>query len=146
MFETSMGSFRDPKNGAPSIHRRELLRRAAALTIVLELGWPLRGLALPQAAPATGKPDSETSTLQARVRKIIVANLGVDEKDVIPTAKLKADLGADSLDIVELCMAIEEAFDLIIHDEEVCKWKLVSDVIATVQSGLEKKQPQPPHA
>jgi acyl carrier protein len=50
------------------------------------------------------------STIFEKLKKIIVDQLGVEEKDVIPTAKFAEDLGADSLDLVELIMAIEENF------------------------------------
>ena len=63
----------------------------------------------------------------------------MDQKDVVPTAALVADLGADSLDIVELCMALEEEFELEIHEEEVCKWKTVGDVIRLIKADLEKQ-------
>jgi acyl carrier protein len=49
-------------------------------------------------------------TIFERLKKIIVDQLGVEEKDVVPTAKFAEDLGADSLDLVELIMAIEENF------------------------------------
>jgi acyl carrier protein len=51
-----------------------------------------------------------TSTIFDRLKKIIVEQLGVEEGDVIPSAKFGEDLGADSLDLVELIMAIEENF------------------------------------
>jgi acyl carrier protein len=50
------------------------------------------------------------STIFDRLKKIIVDQLGVEEADVVPTAKFAEDLGADSLDLVELIMAIEEHF------------------------------------
>ncbi len=50
------------------------------------------------------------STIFERLKKIIVDQLGVEEADVVPTAKFADDLGADSLDLVELIMAIEEHF------------------------------------
>jgi acyl carrier protein len=50
------------------------------------------------------------ATIFDRVKKIIVDQLGVEEKEVVPTAKFADDLGADSLDLVELIMAIEEHF------------------------------------
>ena len=56
-----------------------------------------------------------------KVKQIIVEQLGVDENQVDPTASFVDDLGADSLDIVELVMAFEEAFDLDIPDDEAEK-------------------------
>ncbi|MDD5702264.1 MAG: acyl carrier protein [Dehalococcoidales bacterium] len=51
-----------------------------------------------------------SSAIYDKLKKIIVDQLGVEEKDVVPTAKFAEDLGADSLDLVELIMAIEENF------------------------------------
>ena len=50
------------------------------------------------------------ATVFERVKKIVVEQLGVDEKDVVPTARFVDDLGADSLDLVELIMSLEEEF------------------------------------
>src|SRR5580698_7047273 len=57
-------------------------------------------------------------SVEQKVKQIIVEQLGVDESQVDPTASFVDDLGADSLDIVELVMAFEEAFDLDIPDED----------------------------
>ncbi|MBU8907046.1 acyl carrier protein [Desertibacillus haloalkaliphilus] len=65
----------------------------------------------------------------ARVSKIIVDRLGVDEAEVKPEASFKDDLGADSLDVVELVMELEDEFDLEISDEEAEKISTVSDVV-----------------
>ena len=66
----------------------------------------------------------------SRVRKIIVERLGVDDEDVTPEASFVDDLGADSLDTVELVMAFEEAFDVQIPDEDAEK-------ILTVQNAVD---------
>ena len=58
------------------------------------------------------------ATVEERVKQIIVEQLGVDEAEVTPKASFVDDLGADSLDTVELVMAFEEAFDVEIPDEE----------------------------
>ena len=50
------------------------------------------------------------ATVLERVKKVVIEQLGVDEKDVVPTARFVDDLGADSLDLVELVMALEEEF------------------------------------
>ena len=63
-----------------------------------------------------------------RVKSIIVEQLGVNADEVIPTASFIEDLGADSLDIVELIMALEEEFDLEIPDEDAEKIQTVDDV------------------
>jgi len=69
-------------------------------------------------------------SVEQKVKQIIVEQLGVDEAQVDMTASFVDDLGADSLDIVELVMAFEEAFDLDIPDEDAEK-------IATVQNAVE---------
>jgi len=62
-----------------------------------------------------------------RLKKIIVAQLGVDEVDVKPEASFVDDLNADSLDLVELIMSLEEEFGMEISDEEAEKIKTVGD-------------------
>jgi acyl carrier protein len=61
------------------------------------------------------------ASVEERVKQIIVEQLGVDEAEVTPKASFVDDLGADSLDTVELVMAFEEAFDIEIPDEEAEK-------------------------
>jgi acyl carrier protein len=75
-----------------------------------------------------------TSTVAERVKQIIVEQLGVDENQVDPSASFVDDLGADSLDIVELVMAFEEAFDLDIPDEDAEKIKTVKDAIDYIEA------------
>ncbi|HCH02224.1 MAG TPA: acyl carrier protein [Vibrio sp.] len=70
------------------------------------------------------------SNIEERVRKIIVEQLGVDEAEVKNEASFVDDLGADSLDTVELVMALEEEFDTEIPDEEAEK-------ITTVQAAID---------
>ena len=68
-----------------------------------------------------------------KVKQIIVEQLGVDEAEVTPTAHFVDDLGADSLDIVELVMAFEEAFEIEIPDEDAEKITTVKDAIDYIQ-------------
>ena len=68
-------------------------------------------------------------TVFERVKKVIVDQLGVDESKVIEAAKLREDLGADSLDLVELIMAFEEEFGGEISDEEAQKIKTVGEAV-----------------
>lgn len=65
-----------------------------------------------------------------KVRDIIVETLGCDAERVTPKASLKDDLGADSLDSVELVMALEEAFDLSIEEEKLAEFLTVGDIVA----------------
>ncbi len=67
--------------------------------------------------------------VEDKVKQIIVEQLGVDEGEVTPSASFVDDLGADSLDTVELVMAFEEAFDIEIPDEDAEKIKTVKDSI-----------------
>ncbi len=71
--------------------------------------------------------------LEKRVKEIIVEQLGVEEEQVTPEASFIDDLGADSLDTVELIMAIEEEFDVEIPDEEAEKIITVKDAISYVK-------------
>ena len=72
--------------------------------------------------------------ITSRVKEIIVEQLGVAADEVVPEASFVEDLGADSLDIVELIMALEEEYQLEIPDEEAEKMKKVDDVIAYIES------------
>ena len=69
------------------------------------------------------------SAVADRVKKIVVENLSVSEDQVTPEARFIEDLGADSLDIVELIMAFEEEFSIEIPDEAAEKIKTVQDVV-----------------
>jgi acyl carrier protein len=85
------------------------------------------------------------ATVYERVKKIVVEQLGADEKDVVPTASFVDDLGADSLDLVEMIMAMEEEFStasskLEIPDEEAEKIVTVQDAVDYIKDqGIEDK-------
>ena len=72
-----------------------------------------------------------------KVKKIICEQLEVPEEDVILEASFSDDLGADSLDQVELVMAIEEKFNISITDEDAAKIKTVKDAIGQIKKYLE---------
>ena len=67
-------------------------------------------------------------SLEIKVRNILAEQLGVDLGEVTPDARILDDLGADSLDVVEMVMSIEEAFDIEIPDEDVEDLRTVADV------------------
>ena len=80
------------------------------------------------------------ASVEERVKQIIVEQLGVDEAEVTPTASFVDDLGADSLDTVELVMAFEEAFGIEIPDEDAEKIATVKDAVEYIQKhGSAKK-------
>jgi len=74
------------------------------------------------------------SDISTRVKKIIVEKLGVDEAEVTPEAHFTNDLGADSLDTVELIMEFEKEFNISIPDEEAEKIGTVGDTINYIEN------------
>ena len=72
-------------------------------------------------------------SIQEKVKDIIVEQLGVNPEQVIPEAKFIEDLGADSLDTVELVMAFEEEFEIEVPDEDAEKLQTVGDVYKYVE-------------
>jgi acyl carrier protein len=71
--------------------------------------------------------------VEERVKSIIVEQLGVDAEEVTPEASFVEDLGADSLDTVELIMAFEEEFGVEISDEDAEKIRKVKDAVAYIE-------------
>lgn len=78
------------------------------------------------------------STVESRVKKIVVEQLGVKEEEVNNSASFVDDLGADSLDTVELVMALEEEFDIEIPDEVAEKITTVQEAIEHISTHLEQ--------
>ena len=74
------------------------------------------------------------SDIQNRVKAIIVDKLGVDESEVTPGATFTNDLGADSLDTVELIMELEKEFNITIPDDQAEKITTVGDAISYVEA------------
>jgi acyl carrier protein len=94
------------------------------------------------ATPGVVRAGSETAdtggtirmaSVEERVKQIIVEQLGVDEGEVTPTASFVDDLGADSLDTVELVMAFEESFGIEIPDEDAEKIATVKDAVEYIE-------------
>ena len=73
------------------------------------------------------------STIESKVKSIIVDKLGVEESQVTPEASFAADLNADSLDTVELIMEFEKEFGISIPDDDTQKIKCVQDVIDYIE-------------
>ncbi|MCU0331480.1 MAG: acyl carrier protein [Candidatus Kapabacteria bacterium] len=74
------------------------------------------------------------STVAQKVTEIIVTKLGVEESEVTPAASFTNDLGADSLDTVELIMEFERAFNMQISDDDAAKIQSVGDAISYIES------------
>jgi len=76
------------------------------------------------------------SDISTKVKSIIVDKLGVEEKEVTPTASFTNDLGADSLDTVELIMEFEKEFNIAIPDEQAEKIATVGDAITYIEANV----------
>ncbi len=77
---------------------------------------------------------TDVSTVLERVTKVVVDRLGVEESEVKLEASFRDDLGADSLDVVELVMELEDEFDMEISDEDAEKIATVGDAISYIES------------
>ena len=80
------------------------------------------------------EPQVESMSIEDKVKKIIAEKLSVDLSEVVPEASFVDDLGADSLDLVELIMSMEEEFDIDISDEDAEQIATVKDAIAYIDS------------
>lgn len=78
----------------------------------------------------------EQEKVESRLKEIIAEQLGISEDEIVPEASFIEDLGADSLDIVELIMALEEEFDIEITDEEAEKIQTVQDAINFIMENI----------
>jgi acyl carrier protein len=108
---------------------------------VIHLLAILAGLAL-RRAPSTNANKGIFMTdkpIEEKVKDIIVEQLGVNPEQVTPTASFIEDLGADSLDIVELVMAFEEEFSVEVPDEDAEKLQTVGDVIKYIEEKASKQ-------
>jgi len=103
----------------------------------------------PDCSAAAGLPPREYTnrtnfmaekSIEEKVKDIIVEQLGVNPEQVTPQASFIEDLGADSLDIVELVMAFEEEFGVEVPDEDAEKLQTVGDVIKYIEEKSSKQQ------
>ena len=78
-----------------------------------------------------------TTDMESRVVDIIVEQLGATKEEIVPEASFIDDLGADSLDIVELVMAMEETFDIEIPDDDAEKIQTIGDAVSYLKDRLE---------
>ena len=75
--------------------------------------------------------------LEERISEMIIEQLGATKEEIVPEASFIDDLGADSLDIVELVMAMEETFDIEIPDDDAEKIQTIGDAVAYLRDRLE---------
>lgn len=78
-----------------------------------------------------------SDSLEEKVTEIIVEQLGATKEEIVPEASFIDDLGADSLDIVELVMAMEETFDVEIPDDDAEKIQTIGDAVSYLRNRLE---------
>jgi acyl carrier protein len=76
------------------------------------------------------------ATLQDRLHQLVSSQLGIELDEVVTEARILEDLGADSLDVVELVMALEEAFDIVVPDEDVEGMQTIGDVESYLEERL----------
>jgi acyl carrier protein len=88
----------------------------------------------PRRRPAGGNQNTMAEEIETKVREIISEQLGVAVDEVTPEASFIEDLGADSLDIVELVMALEEQYGMEISDEDAEKIRTVKDVVTYIEA------------
>jgi acyl carrier protein len=86
------------------------------------------------AGTVRGKVLSMSQDIFERVKKVTVEELGVKEEEVVESASFTEDLGADSLDVVELVMALEDEFGIDIPDDEVNNIKTVGDAVQYIKN------------
>lgn len=71
--------------------------------------------------------------IERRIQQILVENLGVDESECTPNSSLVDDLGCDSLDLVELVMSVEEAFEIEVAEDDAEKIRTVGDMVKYIE-------------
>lgn len=112
--------------------RRNFLARS-----VLSAFWMplmLTAQSTPKRPAGQKKTPPTPDAVAEKVKQIIAEQLGIDKAKIVPTARLMEDLGADSLDVVEVVMALEESFDINIDDQDCAKLHKVQEIIDYIRS------------
>ena len=121
------------RSGARAASRRE---RSAVDTAGAASGILRSAPVTSSHAGSRGGGERDGRPFELKVRNIVAEQLGVDLAEVRPDARILDDLGADSLDVVEMVMSLEEAFDIEVPDEDVEELRTVADVERYVASAL----------
>jgi acyl carrier protein len=113
------------------LSRRTFLGELGSTAVGVWEAALLGGTSLQAASPQTAKPSKNgpCDSIGSKVKQIVIEQLGVDETKVKPKARFVEDLGADSLDMVELIMAFEEAFQIEISDKDCETIKTVKEAV-----------------
>jgi acyl carrier protein len=115
---------------------------AIAISASATMGQKRSAKPSPKAQTQSSKSDCKTNLsreIEHKVKQIIIDELGVDEAEVTASARFIDDLGADSLDTVELVMRLEEEFNIEIPDEDAEKLNRVCDVLKYLEKRLTKR-------
>ncbi|MBZ5720450.1 MAG: acyl carrier protein [Acidobacteriia bacterium] len=125
--------------------RRKFLSWSTVTAAAFTASVFLRGTAATAAPPQKTSDPPQKDPVAEKVQKIVVEQLEVDEAKVVPSARFIEDLGADSLDVVELVMAFEEAFDINISDEDAEKMHTVGNAIDYIKAHAKPAEKPKPH-
>ena len=82
----------------------------------------------------------ESGEILEKLKPILTEGLGIDESKIVPDAKLVEDLGADSLDVVDLIAAAQDEFDIEIKDEDIEEIKTIDDIISCISRLVESNE------
>ena len=119
----------------------KLMSAALAVVVSASTGMGQQRSARPKAQTRPAQADCKTGlnkAIEQKVKQLVIDELGVDEAKVTPRARFIQDLGADSLDEVELIMRFEEEFNIEISDADAAKLHCVCDVVKYLEKRLKK--------
>ena len=127
------------KEGMPEIETKHSPDFSGAITVGGNRQWVnMTGVLVEEKSHISLEEHEMTAVdMKKRIVEIIATQLGIDQADITPQANVVDDLGADSLDVVELIMALEEEFNLEIPDDEAEKIKNVQDIFTYMESALQ---------